>query len=551
MRRPWYSAALVGGVLAVSCTPALAGDPPKGKGDKAAEAPAEEQARLINLLDGVRSGELAVEAEGRGDGRMTLAITNRTDKKLRVVLPPSLVAQGASGQFGGGGMGGGMGGGRGGMGGGMGGMGGGMGGMGGGGMGGGGMGGGGMGGGMGGGGMGGGGGGSMPASMGMMMLGRLIMQLVGDPESWDQNSLSMGMMGGMGGGMGGMGGGMGGMGGGGMGGGMGGMGGGMGGGFRSVPPTGLLNAEVKPGQTRKLPTSLVSLVPPVYGRKVALPGAGEPLQIGDASDMLADNALAQAALVRLASEKAPATVVQLVMWNVRVGLDWATIAKISKSWANPNEVALARHFVNRLTAANGELKANSGVLYVEYPESSTLADELKALLKGKAVLGLAIEEGVPARPEGPSLACRVKVVGDDAVVQVLTTDPASRDWVSAGKFSLPAARDAKGGIDAEKLLDAVAEGTLSRLVRVQLVKEKGKDKQGKSRFTIKIENASPLVLNGLALGGSAADAKVGTAASGLSLAPHKALTVPASADAVDRLGLSDGVKVLAADLSGL
>ncbi len=71
----------------------------------------------------------------------------------------------------------------------------------------------------------------MPASMGMMMLGRLIMSLVGDRDSWDQQSLMSGMMGGMGGmGMGSMGGGMGGM-----GGGMGGMGGGM----RSVPPTGL------------------------------------------------------------------------------------------------------------------------------------------------------------------------------------------------------------------------------------------------------------------------------------------------------------------------
>ena len=77
---------------------------------------------------------------------------------------------------------------------------------------------GGMGGGMGGGGMG-GGGGTMPASMGMMMLGRLIMFLVGEMSSWNFSSLMMGgMMGGMG--MGGMGGGMGGM-----GGGMGGMGG--------------------------------------------------------------------------------------------------------------------------------------------------------------------------------------------------------------------------------------------------------------------------------------------------------------------------------------
>ncbi|MFO0892858.1 MAG: hypothetical protein U0790_27425, partial [Isosphaeraceae bacterium] len=101
------------------------------------------------LLDAMNRGLVAVEAEGKGDGRMTVSVTNQTRRQLRVVLPPGLIAQGASGQMGGmGGMGGGMMGGMGGMGGGM--MGG-MGGMGGGMMGG--M--GGMGGGMGGGMMGG------------------------------------------------------------------------------------------------------------------------------------------------------------------------------------------------------------------------------------------------------------------------------------------------------------------------------------------------------------------------------------------------------------
>ena len=38
----------------------------------------------------------------------------------------------------------------------------------------------------------------MPATMGMMMLGRLIMSLAGERDSWDSSSLMMGMMGGMG-----------------------------------------------------------------------------------------------------------------------------------------------------------------------------------------------------------------------------------------------------------------------------------------------------------------------------------------------------------------
>ena len=78
--------------------PAVADDTPQGQGDlrrtKApAAAPAEENPAGRDLLDGLRSGDLGVgQAEGRGDGRMTLSVTNRPNKKLRVVLPPGLVA---------------------------------------------------------------------------------------------------------------------------------------------------------------------------------------------------------------------------------------------------------------------------------------------------------------------------------------------------------------------------------------------------------------------------------------------------------------------------
>ena len=97
----------------------------------------EKEIPVVNLFDGVRAGVITAKAEGREDGDMTISVTNRSNRQLRVVLPPGLIATGATGQFGGGMMGG-----RGGMGG----MGGGMGGMGGGGFGGGGMGGGGLGG---------------------------------------------------------------------------------------------------------------------------------------------------------------------------------------------------------------------------------------------------------------------------------------------------------------------------------------------------------------------------------------------------------------------
>ena len=261
----------------------------------------------------MREGLVSVQAEGIGDGRITMSVTNKTSRPLRVIMPPGIVAQSATGQFGG--MGGGMGGmGGGGMGGG------GMGGMGGGGMGG--MGGGGMGGGMGG--MGGMGrqSGTMPPMQGMMMLANIIMYFCGDFESWDRRSLMMGMGGGgMMGGMGGMGGGMG-----------GGMMGGMGGGMRSVPPSDLPFADLKPKQTRHLPTSLVSLTNPSTEDGLALPGQGEKLRIVGDIARVNDDPLVQKALRRLAGGLAPASVSQLVMWRLTGGLDWATIGRLSDKW---------------------------------------------------------------------------------------------------------------------------------------------------------------------------------------------------------------------------
>ncbi len=86
----------------------------------------------VNLLDAMRQGKVSVRATGSNDGRLIVSVHNKSRQPLRVVLPPGIVAQSATGQMGGmmGGMGGGMGGmGGGGMMGGMGG-GGGMGGMG-------------------------------------------------------------------------------------------------------------------------------------------------------------------------------------------------------------------------------------------------------------------------------------------------------------------------------------------------------------------------------------------------------------------------------------
>jgi hypothetical protein len=405
-----------------------------------------------------------------------------------------------------------------------------------------------MGGGMGGGGM---GARTMPPMMGLMMLGRLIMMLTGERDSWDMRSLMMGMMGGMRGGMGGMGG----MGGG-MMGGMGGMGmGGMMGGMRSVPPTGVPFAKLEPGQTRHLPTRLVSLRGPAPDGHVALPQKGEPLQIGDIS-LLTNDSWTQQALKRIAIAKAPPTIAQLVMWHVAVGLEWKTIAQLSKSWANPYEVALARDLVDRLREAEGKplSEREAGSLRWELTsrrsDQDPLAAELRKLLDGQSVLGLTARETIPARPEAPAVACRIRLDGKSALVQVSASDAAAVSWTPVGKFSVDLT-DAEGqDLKASAVADALAEKLLGRLADARLMA--GPKQKGKPTYKIRLINASPLILNGLALGGAKTSGEIRpTALAGFSLAPHRTWDVPVGAEAVERLGLKDGIRVLAADLSAL
>ena len=91
---------------------------------------------------------------------------------------------------------------------------------------------------------------------------------------------------------------------------------------------------------------------------------------------------------------------------------------------------------------------------------------------------------------------------------------------------------------------------VERLVHVKLAR--GSGAKGKESFQIKIVNESPLILNGLALGGSEVRPDNPPATlQGLSVPPRKGLTVPASPEVVSRLHMKDGLKVYAADLSGL
>jgi hypothetical protein len=381
--------------------------------------------------------------------------------------------------------------------------------------------------------------GTMPSMMGMMMLARMIMYFCGDPDSWDMRSLMIGMMGGRM--MGGMGGGM--MGG--MGGGMGGMGGGM----RSVPPTGLPSALLNVGQTRHLPTRLVLLSPPGPQEGVRLPEKGEPLQLGDIAQ-LNDSPQVQKALRRLAQDKVSKSIARLVMWNVAGGLDWETLAQQSQDWANRYELTLAKDFVERLDKLP---EGETGRILFEVKGSDVATGEtaaqLRTALRHKILLGLVADLGIPAHPEGPAVAFEIRIAPKDAQVLVFSTDGNAEHWVPFGKFSLPIA-ETDGKPDVAQFADKLAEGVLNRLVRVQL--GKGVRDKGKMHYSMRIDNASPLVLNGLAAVGTESKPEdQPRVLDGICISPRRSMMVGASEEVVKTLGLKKGIKLIALDLSGL
>jgi hypothetical protein len=238
------------------------------------------------------------------------------------------------------------------------------------------------------------------------------------------------------------------------------------------------------------------------------------------------------------------------------------IARDSAPWANDDERTLARRFVADLDKPRPPVSiekpsapADPGRLYFDLKASGekaeALAWEFRSLLAKQRFLGLEAAEGIPQSPEGPALACRLAIEEARIDVQVASSGGFGKKWVPMGNFSLK--REAKPGDparDAASAADDVAAGLLGRLVQIQLAKPK--KIQGKLVYKVQVANASPFVLNGLALAGPEDRNEVVPASmAGISLPPHKWMSLPASEDLVKRLELKEGVRVVAADLSGL
>jgi hypothetical protein len=356
-------------------------------------------------------------------------------------------------------------------------------------------------------------------------------------------------------------------------GGMGGMGGGMGGmggGFRSLPPTGPFETTLEPGQVKHLATPLVSLNGPGANAEPLAPAEGEKLRIGSV-DQATDDLRTSLALKRLAAVKAPQTISQMVLWYVTAGADWDDVGRLAQGWGNAYEVSLAREFVANLSRGEGppaSAQQDPGNLYweikVDGDGSAQTTNDFRALWKKHSVLGLTAKEGVPTKPMKPALACWIEVSSHAVTVNLCVSHSSGTEWVNIDRFQLKrpkapkeseapsksAVADSSVNQDTVLLADAVAEAMLTRLVRVQL--NPGPVVKTKKTYQIKIVNESPMILNGVALAGAATPANLDpTVLQGLSVPPLKSLTLPASAEAVNRLNFKKNLRAVAADLSGL
>jgi hypothetical protein len=284
-----------------------------------------------------------------------------------------------------------------------------------------------------------------------------------------------------------------------------------------------------------------------------MPQGGEVLEIGDIDAIEGVSPRLRDVVKRLAEQKAPETVAQLVLWHLGYGIDWPTLEDLSRSWANRSELALAKQFVDRREGAeaSGRVGEPGTIAYevsAAQPGDERLAAEVRRLLDDRPLLGLTARRGIPAQPRGPALACRIEIKDGSTSVRVSSSDEAGHSWVDVAKFSLPSLKAGETPPTPAEVIDRVAEGMLERLIRVRLTREG----QGKDAYRIRIENGSPLILNGLSLAGR--EPKPGSQPAtlvGLSLPPRKVMTIPATHELARRVGSKKRIPILAADLSGL
>ena len=98
--RAWSAAGLLATTLTGASVAAVSSD------DDGEPAPPADASAAVSVLDARKAGDLAVEVRGAGEAKVKMVLKNTSGKRLKVVVPPGLVASSAAGQGRGGGAGG-------------------------------------------------------------------------------------------------------------------------------------------------------------------------------------------------------------------------------------------------------------------------------------------------------------------------------------------------------------------------------------------------------------------------------------------------------------
>jgi hypothetical protein len=246
------------------------------------------------------------------------------------------------------------------------------------------------------------------------------------------------------------------------------------------------------------------------------------------------------------------------MWHVVDGYDWPTISQLSRAWANAYELTLARQLAHEMSKANDSKQmpdAEIGTLYWEVTargESNTArALGIREALTGHTVLGLRTRAGIPVKPDGASMACRIRVDESGILAQLSASNESATGWTATGKTTIPLNDKDGKALSADQLLDSLAEKILSRVTEARVVQTRSS--KGKPSYQIRIHNVSPFILNGIGMTGTSNDGKDArlTALAGFTIPPHKSHAFPASAEMIESVGLKTGIRLVAADLSAL
>ncbi len=205
------------------------------------------------------------------------------------------------------------------------------------------------------------------------------------------------------------------------------------------------SAVVNPGQTLRLPTRLVSLgSPSAEGDAVAMPAQGEKLTLGDVTGP-AGNLRPTDGPGRPPGwprPRPPTIASQLVLWSVSAGLDWGTPSPglLSAAWADPpRRGALARRFVASLGPfADGA--EEQGTIFVRAEGDADLASAFAKLAGDGSLARPGRSRPAPARAPRRAVAGR-----DDRRQRPPRTRPRSPrgssngkgQWVDVAKLTLP------------------------------------------------------------------------------------------------------------------